>query len=265
MEQTRSPELPIDPNREIADYLGKLAVSAGAAGLEVDPAVIRAQIERRSYRSFKPDVPVPGVVIDTLEDIVRLSPSSKNAGPWYVLAVTGREELDAIADQLVATRRGGDKNVPTSSATGEQLDSEDTSTPSAEVLRTAPAALVIGNRSPFTNHANSPEEPTSAFKALKNADPATRARAIPGLAHELIGVGGASYALSLALKAFEHPEHGKLGCVYMGDFYGTEIKGVDKDVDVLAVMAIGFPDMPPPPRTLDERKRGVFIREGAPR
>lgn len=209
---------------------------------QVQPRVIAAMLARRSIREGFDGQPIPEPV---LREIVRCglaAPSSKNAQPWRMHVVTDRATLAALAG-AVDRAEGVDEYVPHDPATGRPRPAYvSTVRESAQVLREVAAAIFIENRGLFSN---------GRAGLIAAARPAL-AGSLVGFGLEMIGIGAAVENMWLAAEA------SGVRVAFMGDVVIAEKEiGAALGItgDLAGVLALGFSDVPLPPRRqrLDER------------
>lgn len=209
---------------------------------EVRLGVIAAMLARRSIREGFDGQPIPGSV---LREIVRCglaAPSSKNAQPWRLHVVTDRTTLGGLAD-AVEQAKDADEYVPHDPATGRPRPAYvSTVRESAQVLREVAAAIFIENRGLFSN----------GRAGLIAATRPALAGSLVGFGLEMIGIGAAIENMWLAAEALG------VRVAFMGDVVIAEDDiGATLGIagDLAGVLALGFSDVPVPPRRqrLDER------------
>ena len=209
---------------------------------EARPRVIAAMLARRSIREGFDRQLIPEPV---LREVVRCglaAPSSKNAQPWRMHVVTNRATLGALAD-AVDHAVGVDDYVPHDPATGRPWPAYvSTVRESAQVLREVAAAIFIENRGLFSN----------GRAGLVNATRQALAGSLVGFGLEMIGIGAAIENMWLAAEALG------VRVAFMGDVVIAEDEirtALGIAGDLAGVLALGFSDMPPPPRRqrLDEQ------------
>lgn len=67
-------------------------------GGTMEPEILKEMLESRtSHRKYQPDS-IPRETIEWLVDCARHAPSGHNIQPWKILALTGRERIQALAD-----------------------------------------------------------------------------------------------------------------------------------------------------------------------
>jgi len=206
------------------------------------PRVIAAMLARRSIREGFDRQPIPGPVMREIVRCGLAAPSSKNAQPWRMHIVTDRATLGSLAD-AVEHAEGVDEYVPHDPATGRPWAAYvSTVRESAQVLREVAAAIFIENRGLFSN----------GRAGLISATRPALAGSLVGFGLEMIGIGAAVENMWLAAEALG------VRVAFMGDVVIAEddicrVLGIGGDL--VGVLALGFSDMPPPPRrqSLDEQ------------
>lgn len=212
-----------------------------APGDEVRPRVIAAMLARRSIRAGFDRQPIPGSVMREIVRCGLAAPSSKNAQPWRMHIVTDRATLGLLAD-AVEHAEGADEYVPHDPATGRPRAAYvSTVRESAQVLREVAAAIFMENRGLFSN----------GRAGLVSATRPALAGSLVGFGLEMIGIGAAIENMWLAAEALG------VRVAFMGDVAIAEddirrVLGIPGDL--VGVLALGFSDMPAPPRRqrLDE-------------
>ncbi len=204
--------------------------------VRTDNATIRSILERRSTRERFTSDPVDRADIELILRCGLAAPSSKDSQPWRFHVVTDRVQLQFLAD-LVANAEDADRYVPHDPETGEpRPEFHSTVAESADVLRTAAAAIFIENLGHFSR---------GRARLLEAGPEAVRA-SIVGYGLELIGIGAAIENMLLAAHSLG------LGAAFMGDVMIAEdgineILGVD--VDLTGVLTLAHSAERPLPRS----------------
>jgi len=185
----------------------------------------------RDRRSARAGFDARAVDDDLLSDVVKCglaAPSSKNAQPWRFHVVTEKTALAELAD-AVSNAVGAPGFVPLDPATGSAHPQwNSTVEESAGILRSAPAAVFIENRAPFSRGR---ESVASVSRSL-------RSDALIGYGLELLGHGAALECMWLAAQSLG------LGAVFMGDVLVAESvisRRLGIVGDLIGVLVIGYP------------------------
>ena len=209
-------------------------------------ALVDLILKRRSVREEFLPREVPHEVVKRILECGVNAPSSKNAQPWRLHAVVDTELLAEIADH-VEQANGIEDFRPLDPRTGQRrAEYVSTVIESAEILRTAPLAIFVENRGPFTNNR------VDVIEATDSARP----EAVVGLTLEYIGIGMCIENMWLAAQA-----QGLCG-VFMGDVLIAEdfIKAMlGMAGDLVGVLSLGYSEKAPYPKAIN---RGNVIWHG---
>ena len=214
-------------------------------------AVIDTILRRRSVREgFRRD-PIPALILEEVLRCGLAAPSSKNARPWTLHVVSDTATLDRLAT-AVATAEGADTYVPRDPATGiPRADWPSTVVESAEVLRSASAAIFVENRGAFSD----------GRRTLTTTTGDRLAGSLVGYTFEVLGIGAAIQNMWLAANSL-----GVVG-TYLGDVVIAEpIIAAELGIalDLVGVLVLAYSDAPAKPERviydLDDEERVVWHR-----
>lgn len=192
--------------------------------------------KRRSTRDgFQPKA-VPNDTISAILQAGLEAPSSKNAQPWRLHAVSNQETLARLAD-AVFRAKNPDRYVPIDPASGLPRQWGSTVIESAEVLRSVTLGIFVENRGEFSG----------GRATVAAATGETLRSAMVGYGLEMVGIGAAIQAMwGTAVEC-------GLSGVFMGDVVIaeseiSEVLGVSGDL--IGVLALGFSDAEPHPKAV---------------
>lgn len=192
-------------------------------------------LTRRSVRDEFTDQPVPR---ETLVEILRCglaAPSSKNARPWRLHAVTDRAVLRELAG-AVASADGADSYVPRDPETGLiRTDWPSSVSESAATLRDAQASIFIENLGAFSK----------GRQTLSSVSRENLRGSLVGYTFEVLGVGAAIMNMWLAANSLG------VQAAFMGDVCVAERAIAERlglQCDLIGVLALGFSTSQPSPK-----------------
>ena len=197
--------------------------------------VIDAILARRSIRGGFDGRQVSREHLDSVLECGLAAPSSKNARPWRFHVVTDASTRNALADATVQAEGIADY-VPHDPRTGRPSPNwSSTVLESAEVVRAAPALIVIENRGVFSG----------GRATLLGAHPDALASSLTGYSFEVIGLGAALENMWLAANSLG------IGVVFLGDLNIAEAeigRLLGLPGDLMGVIALGYASLEPSPR-----------------
>jgi len=210
--------------------------------VELGRAVIDLIQSRRSVREGFKQQQIPPEVVDDIIHSGLTAPSSKNAQPWRIHVVSGRDSLDKIAN-LVQANKQADSFVPIDPETGVPREWSSTVAESAQILREISLGLFIENQAPFSGGRSTVIAAGEDF----------RPSAVEGYGFEIMGMGAMVENMWLTARAH------RLEGVFMGDVLVSDdeinnILGIEGDL--VGVLALGYTDQEPHPKIL---KSGAVI------
>lgn len=197
--------------------------------------VVDTILARRSARAGWLKTPVARDHLETIVACGLSAPSSKNARPWRLHVVQSAALRTELAD-AAATAADIDDYVPHDPRTGHPYP-EWTSTviESADVLRTAPAAIAIENRGVFSG----------GRATLSSVDHEALTASLTAYSLESMGIGAAVTSMWLAANSLG------IGAAFLGDLAIVDERAkqlLGFDGDLMGVMALGYPAGPAWPR-----------------
>lgn len=191
-------------------------------------------LSRRSVRDEFSEQPVPREAIVEILRCGLAAPSSKNARPWRLHAVTDRKVLKELAD-AVEFAEGADTYVPRDPETGlVRTDWPSSVAESAATLRGAPVGIFVENLGAFSKGRG----------VLSEVPRETLRGCLVGYTFEVLGVGAAIMNMWLAANS--------LGAqaAFMGDVCVAEraiAKRLGIKCDLAGVLVVGFSTAQPSP------------------
>jgi nitroreductase len=198
--------------------------------------MIEGILARRSIRSgFEPRT-VPSQLVERIVSCALVAPSSKNAQPWRIHAVSSPALLAEFAN-AVAHAKGAESYVPLDPATGRSHGWRSTVVESAELLRQVPLGLFVENTGRFSR----------GRRTVAATSGSVLESALQAYGFELMGLGAAVQNMWLAAEA------SGLRGVFMGDVVIAEEaigKRLRFDGDLVGVLALGYTSGEPTPKQL---------------
>jgi nitroreductase len=197
--------------------------------------VIETILARRSVRFGYEQRPVSHEHLESVLSCGLAAPSSKNAKPWRFHVVEDERLRHAIADAAVRGE-GVDQYVPHDPRTGRPSPHwSSTVLESADVVREAPAIVLIENRGVFS----------AGRVALVQASREALASSLTGYGFEVMGLGAALENVWLAANSLG------IGVAFLGDLNiaEDEIRAMlGLEGDLMGVIALGYAPLEAPPR-----------------
>jgi nitroreductase len=205
--------------------------------------IVDTLLARRSIREGFSDARVPREDIETILECGRRAASSKNAQPWRMHVVTSAPVIRGIARDVESSRNAA-KFVPHDPVTGQPREWASTVVESAAVLRQVPLAIFIENTGEFCRDR----------KSVAAAGQGVRESALVGYGIEMLSHGLAIGAMMTCAMALG------LSGVIMGDVLAAEKQIRERlgfEGDLVCVLALGYSDEPPYPKTLKDLSETV--------
>lgn len=191
---------------------------------------IQAIKTRRSIRKFK-EKDIDDDLIKTIIEAGMMAPSSKNTQPWYFIVLKGKKKntvVDIVEEEYPKRNniyRKGQGTKPSQLA-------------SCVLTRNAPVLILVFNKAPYT---------LGEDNVIKECD----YESLLAWTVEVESVSAAIQNMLLALHSLG------LGGVWLADFNFARkkiCKYLNCKYDLLAGIALGYPDQNIPPRDIPEIK-----------